>query len=445
MASPARIRLLACIFFSILAPAQTRKLSQQPLPPEAFNLTAVNVTGSRRFKSEDIVHATGLQLGQTVHDDDFRAAARHLADSGAFSNVAYTFQYSPEGTKLEFQVQDSEKFVPARFENFVWFSDQELLETLRASVPLFDGQLPLAGDLAAQVSEVLQALLLEKKIPGTVDYLRVSRTDGPIEAFAFSITGGSRIVIRNVDFSGAAPPELPLLQSAAKNLKGTEYSGNVLRVQVEKNFVPIYLARGYLRAEFGDPAPKVVPTPNKESADKSDEETLVDVSFAVNPGHQYQLSAIEIEGNKAVPAQSIRPLIPLKIGQTADATALDDSIEAIKKLYGTHGYIEASIKPEPDLDDTQFTVKYRITINEGDVFKMGDLEIQGLDSNTTARLQNNWAMHGGDVYDSSYPRKFAAQAYKSLLAMGDWKIAIHETVNQKDQTVDVVVRFDPKS
>jgi len=27
---------------------------------------------------------------------------------------------------------------------------------------------------------------------------------------------------------------------------------------------------------------------------------------------------------------------------------------------------------------------------------------------------------------------------------GDWKVAIHETINQKDKTVDVTLRFDPK-
>ena len=136
-----------------------------------------------------IAAATGLQLGQVVTDDDFKDVSRHLGETGAFSNVAYTFQFNPEGIKLEVQVTDSEPFVPVRFENFVWLSDEELHEKLSARDPLFQGQLPVSGNLADQVSETLQALAIEHNLHGRVDYLRAGPQDGPVEAFEFSITG----------------------------------------------------------------------------------------------------------------------------------------------------------------------------------------------------------------------------------------------------------------
>ena len=109
-----------------------------------------------------------------MSEDDFKKAARTLGMTGAFDDVAYSFQYSPEGTKLELQVQDAEKFVPARFDNLVWFSDQELLDQLHAQVPLFQGQLPITGDLADEVSNALQALLITRNVPGRADYLRLA-------------------------------------------------------------------------------------------------------------------------------------------------------------------------------------------------------------------------------------------------------------------------------
>ena len=160
-----------------------------------------------------------MRLGQVVTDDDFKEVSRRLGETGAFSNVAYTFQFNPEGIKLEVQVTDSEPFVPVRFENFVWLSDQELHEKLSAREPLFQGQLPVNGNLADQVSEALQALAIEHNLHGRVDYLRAGPQDGPMEAFEFSITG-QPIVIRNITFSwrwpggnaaarGCRPPALP--------------------------------------------------------------------------------------------------------------------------------------------------------------------------------------------------------------------------------------------
>ncbi len=106
-----------------------------------------------------------------------------MGETGAFSNVAYTFQFNPEGIKLDLQVTDSEPFVPVRFENFVWLSDQELHEKLSAREPLFQGQLPVSGNLADQVSEALQGLAIEHNLHGRVDYLRAGPQDGPMEAF----------------------------------------------------------------------------------------------------------------------------------------------------------------------------------------------------------------------------------------------------------------------
>jgi len=428
----------AYIFFlyAALLSAQTpRKLSPKELPPSAFKLISIKVTGSDRFKPEDIISATGLQLGQTVSEDDFKKTARGLGESGAFSDVGYGFQYSVEGTRLDLQVKDAEHFVPARFENLVWFSDQELLDKLHAQVPLFQGQLPVAGDLADQVSEALQALLILNNVQGRVDYLRVAHEDGPIEAFAFTVTG-PHITIGKIEFSGAAPTELPLLETAAKKLEGRDYRRSTLRVFEDKDFLPVYLERGYLKAAFGDAEAMVV--------QDSPEGTIVDVTVPVDPGRQYKLAAIELSGNKAFSADSLRKLIHLQMNQSANAIQLENNIETMKKLYGTRGYMAASIKSEPQMDDAQSTVKYQLNINEGDVYKMGDLEIQGLDSRTTARLQDDWKLRGGDPYDASYPKRFLEQANKEISAMGDWNSTIRESVDQKDETVDVTIRFDPK-
>jgi outer membrane protein assembly factor BamA len=423
-----------CLYAALGWTQTPRKLSPKDLPPSAFKLISIKVTGTKRYKPEDIIAASGLQIGQTVSEDDFKQAIRVLGETGAFTDLLYNSLYSPEGTKLELQVQDSEKFVPVRFDNVVWFSDQEMLSKLHAQVPLFEGELPTSGNLAAQVSQALQALLIEKHVQGEADYLRAAHDDGPTEAFVFSVSG-PQIHIRNVEFSGAGPAELSLLQAAAQKLQGAEYARSALRIEEDKNFLPIYLERGYLKATFGDAQAKVV--------EDTPQETLVDVAFPVDPGRQYKLTAIEFSGNKSLPTETLRPLIHLQMNQPADGTQLENDIEAMKKLYGTRGFMEVSIQPEPEVDEAQAAVKYLLRITEGDVYKMGDLEIQGLDAHTTARLQNDWTLRGGDPYDSSYAKKFLAAEHKELSLMGEWNISTHESLNYSDKTVDVSLRFDP--
>lgn len=373
--------------------------------------------------------ATGMKTGDVVTQDDLKDASRILGDSGAFTDIAYTFEYSPDGTKIQWKLKDAPNFVPVQFENLVWFTDQQLLDAVHASVPLFHGEVPGHGRMADQVSEALQVLLAQKGLPGNVDYLRVGPDDASPEALAYSVSGPS-IVIHNVEFSGAGTEELPLLQSAAASLQGTPYLRSTLRTKAEKMFLPIYLQRGYLKASFGEPQARVV------SSDAN--EISVYATFAVESGRQYKLDAIQIGGYKALSDATLRSFIHARLNQPANLVALDNDVAAIKSNYGAHGYVDAEIKSTPEIHDQQATVHYVLNIKEGPVYKMGDLEILGLDSQTSSRLHNEWTLHGGDTYDSSYAQRFLSQIYKEI---GDWRVRVEETPNE-DHSVDVTLRFD---
>jgi outer membrane protein assembly factor BamA len=437
MTSPLRLRAFLCCTCALLwvgsVFAQGPKLAPKDLPASAYQLAALKVTGSQRYKPEDIAAATGLQIGQTVHEEDFRAGVRLLGDSGAFSDVAFSFDYSAKGTKGEFHVKDSPDFVPVRFDNLVWFSNRDLAEKLHARVPLFHGELPLRGDLADQVSLALQAMLIEEKVEGRADYVRVAAEGGPTEAFDFSVTGRP-ITIRDVQFPGVDPSLLPSLQVAARKLSGKEYSRSAIRAEAEKSFLRFYLQHGYLKATLGDPEAKVV---NREA-----EETQVDVIFHPNPGSQYELAELAISGNKVLPTDTLRKLIHAQISAPINVVELDSDLVALQHLYGTRGYMVAAVKASREVDDKALSVKYVLTVSEGDAYTMGDLDIHGLDTRTTSQMQAAWALRTGDTYNSDYPRQFAEQADKKL---GEWNITIHESVNPKDKTVDVTVRFEAKS
>jgi outer membrane protein assembly factor BamA len=252
------------------------------MPASARQLIAVKVSGSKRFSEQDIVAATGLQMGTPVNDDDFKRAARRLGDAGVFTDISYSYSYSSVGTKLDFHVVDADKFVPVRFEDFVWFSDADLLRRIKEHAPLFDGELPLSGRLPEEVSDVLQAMLVERSIPGHVEYERVGNSDASVRAILYRVAD-VLIQIRNVEFMGEGEAELPALTAASKRVFEREYSRTVLHSLVEKQLLPVYHSRGYLKASFGEPQPKVVKQPSAATDEGPRNLTVVDVQFPVTP------------------------------------------------------------------------------------------------------------------------------------------------------------------
>ncbi len=426
---------LPCLAVIVSAQGGRKSPSKQPLPA-SFKLVSATANGSKRYTTEEIVAAGGLQIGENVSEDDFKGATQRLGETGAFSSVEYSFQYSAEGAKLELQVSDSEQLIPVRLENFVWFSDSELLAKLHQHVPLFRDKLPPTGQLADQVMDALQAILIEHTVPGRVDYLRFAAGDGPIEAFIYSVSG-PRIQIHDVEFTGVGPNELPALKAAARQLQGEEYLRSTIRLQADKELLPVYLARGYLKATLSDPQAKI--------AQEDPQQTDVDITFAVDPGPQYKVTEMRLSGCKSFSADELRPLIHQRMGEPANVVRLADDLEALKKLYGTRGYMAVAIQSKPQLDDAQGTVAYQITIDEGEVYHMGELDIHLPDSHIRSLVQAKWTLHEGDRYDSSYVGRFLDEAFKSSALLREWSVSVHESPEPRDKTVDVTLRFELKS
>jgi outer membrane protein insertion porin family len=421
--------------------------SQQPLaqmPASARQLIAIKVIGSKRFPEAAIAAATGLQMGAAVNDDDFKKAARRLGDMGVFTEIAYTFSYSPAGTKLELHVTDADKFVPAHFEDFVWFSDAELKQRIQQYSPLFDGQLPISGRLADQVSDVLQAMLVENSIPGHVEYQRTGKADGPIESINYHVTD-VLIRVRKIEFTGAGSAELPALEEAAEQLPDHEYSRSRLNQFAQHQLLPVYFARGYLKAAFGEPQPKVVKQPAAENEDGPRNQTVVDIIFAVTPGQQYKLKSLEWAGNHEFPADTLQKMVRVEPGQPANTVRLADNLKDIQKLYGSHGFVTAAIRVDAQYDDAGGTVVLHLEVKEGFVYHMGDLEFRGLDNSLMAKLRDLWKLRQGDVYDSTYLSDYLPAAQKLLPPTLDWEVSSHVTANVRDKSVDIDLIYSVKA
>ncbi|MGB2605196.1 MAG: POTRA domain-containing protein [Candidatus Sulfotelmatobacter sp.] len=415
------------------------------MPATAYKLIAVKVTGSKRFTSDEVAAASGLPVGTIAHEEDFKKAARQLGESGAFSSIAYTFSYSAAGTKLEFQVNDAEKFVPAHFTDFVWFTDEDLLHRIHERIPLFKGELPTSGRLIDQVSDVLQAMLVENAVPGHVEYLRTSGKTGQLESIDYNVAGVS-IRIRHAEFPGATANELPLLEAAGEKLVDREYSREYMNAFVDHSVLPVFREHGYLKASCAPAQPKVVKPEASESNDNDKQPpTFVDITFPVTPGLQYKVTAWDWSGNKAIPTDELQPLLHAKAGQIANTVQLTDDLHTVQELYGSRGYILASVTVNAEFDDVAGTVAYHLVVNEDSVFHMGELEFRGIDNNLTARLRAAWKIRPGEVYDAGYLQQFLPLARKLLPASLDWEVSTHVTALARDKTVDVDIQYTAKA
>lgn len=400
----------------------------------SYKLLSVHVRGLQHFKEDEVVAASGLKLGQYAGENEFQEAAQKLGETGLFANLSYKYQYSTAGCNLDLEVQETEKLVPILFDNFVWFSDSELVSLLKSRMPLFDGRVPAGGNLTDRIAENLKSILAERKIFGEADYLPAAELNGPVTSYIYKVTLHP-IVINEIDFAGASVAELPALRDAAKPLSKQEYSRSKMRLQEQHNFLPVYLSRGYLKAKFTDSEAKVT---------DDGPQTLVNVTVPVTPGITYKVTQARWSGNSALPAEQLQPLIHLKPGQPANAVELDEDIEEVQKLYGTKGYIVAHVEARPEMDDASSSVSYELKVSEGDLYRMGDLTIDGIPQPNAEKMAEQWQLKKGEPYDNSYRQRFFKSMYHDVGLKIPYNVVSRESVDEDEKTVSVALHFVPK-
>jgi len=161
----------------------------------------------------------------------------------------------------------------------------------------------------------------------------------------------------------------------------------------------------------------------------------------VTPGKIYSTSSVDWNGNSAITTREIAPLLHLPPGQPADAVRLLRDIENVSKLYRSRGYMTVRIKPDAQFHDEKSTVHYDLNVVEGDLYRMGELEILGLDTQAKARMLAAWTLREGQPYNADYPKKFLDDTRQLVPRGVQWAVSIHETPDAKDKTVEVEIRF----
>src|SRR5215203_2338123 len=382
----------------VLAAAPSR--AQTP-PAQSIKLDKIEFKGLERVKEPEALEKSGLQVGQSVDIDAVEAAANRLLESGLFVNLSYKLKGTTDKSVLTFEVIERKWTMPVTFDNFVWFTDEELNAAVRRKLPAFDGTAPEAGGVTEQIRQALTDLLNERKIEGTVQY---DLSEDPLTKkveHLFSVKGPGLRVCK-ITYAGArAVPEEQLVTKSG-GIFDNDYSRGYVGGFVESNLLPLYHERGYLRAAFSPP--KVVPEMSPECKG-------VAVAVNVDEGSIYVWDKATWEGAEGLTAQELDAALGMRNREVANAAKIAKGLNAVRKAFGRKGYIAARVRAETEFDDTARSVSYRFRVNEGAQYHMGDLTITGfLDEVATNNLRGRWRLLHKEVYDEGYIEEFVKKS-----------------------------------
>ena len=435
---PFQQRLLAWL------PTLVFALALQTAPQQNFKIAKIEFEGLNRLNADEILATTELKVGQQFELSALDAAAQHLVDSGFFKNVAYRTKPNRDQITITFVVEEA-KVGTSRviFDNFIWYSDTELIAAVKRDVPSFSGSAPDNGDTVERITKSLQRFLHENQIEATVSYMASQDSVGSsAQEHVFSVTG-IPMPICTLHFPGAKNiPEAKLIESS-KELFGNDYSHKFVSLFSTKTLFQLYREVGQLRAEFSPPLAK----PEASGTCKSG----VDLTIPVDEGLIYKWNKAEWHGVTALSVSDLNTLLNMRTGEPANGVTLDKATKDIQKAYGRKGYLMVSVDSIPVFDDANQSVSFKMDVREGAQYRMGRFTTKGFSEAQDKVLHDRWSLKTGDVFDEQYSMEFSQKQINELLRTmylerrGVGKPAPNlkwdRHLNRSDLTVDVTLEL----
>lgn len=411
--------------------------AQQPVR----TIAKIEIEGLQRLSADEVIATSGLKPGALFSIEELDAAAQRLADSGLFANVAYRTITKGNQLTIIFHVEEARSGQsPVAFDNFVWFTNDELLAAIKREVPSFNGTAANAGRMTDDIKLALENLLKERGIKGTVDY--APSVSGAKQEHLFSVAGVS-IPICDLHFPGAKNVSETKLVKAAKQMTDADYSRSSAIAFSTFILFPLYREVGQLKAKFAPPVAKL------EASEKC--KTGVEVNIPVEEGPIYLWERAEWTGNETVTANELNEVLGMKNGELANGVKIDKRLFEISKLYGHTGHLDLSLRAEPEFDDTASRVTYKIAVKEGPQYRMGSIKIKGLNESDARSLERKWKLKSGEIFDTSYLDRFFKTdiieemqklvAARKALGKGLPDIKEDITPNRQTLTADVTIEF----
>jgi outer membrane protein assembly factor BamA len=417
--------------------AASQAQAQAPAAPSGEGvLGTITATGSQKFTAAQIAAASGLKVGEVVNQEALQLAANRLAGTGLFSSVRYRFSSQGPNVSLEFQVADA-KTVPVAFDNFPWFTDQELEQAIQQGVGLFDGTAPEDGSYVDAIGAAIKKQLEAIGVPGRVEHRLIERPIGSGQELQYRLVGPT-LTVGSVQFTDPLAEHDARISERLQDVIGKPFSRYYIDVFLSEQVQPIYLSQGFLKVQFGPPEARFSGNPNRPDLGH------VVVIVPVTPGPRFTCSGVNWSGNTVYNTAALDRMMGLSQGQTADGLAIEAGWQKIREEYGRKGYLDVSLRDEPVYDDAKATVSYNVKVTEGEPYRMGKLVITNLAPEAEKRVRKNWLLRPGQTFDLDYYHVFLSKIVKEALA----GLPVHYQhigrylQREKDHTVNVLLDFE---
>jgi outer membrane protein insertion porin family len=387
----------------------------------------VRIQGNQTVPEIQIVSNITTRAGRPFDRSVVQRDVRRLANLGWFVDVKPLYEQTSKGTVVIFRVVERPTIRYVQYLGNEHVSDKKLgKETgLKAggSVDPYaveEGRRKIREYYAGRGYNNIQVTILEGAKP----------TD---QGVCYLINEGVRQRISKVTFIGNDFVGASRLKTQIKSKPPILrlFKGYLDRERIEADVEALtayYRSYGYFKARIGRKL-----TPNEEG-------DWTELTFVVNEGPRYQVRNVSFMGNSKFEPHAMVEAAKLAGGSPFEQAKMERDALWVQKLYGSHGFVFADVKPETVFleDPGQVDVVYHI--DEGRRWRVGRIFVHIGGDNPHTRIQtalNRCTLRPGQIMDireldSSERRLMASSLFNTDPSSGERPKITYEIPEDSD-------------
>jgi outer membrane protein assembly factor BamA len=261
----------------------------------------------------------------------------------------------------------------------------------------------------------------------------------------------TKIRVDRLVLIGQPDVPLPVQEQIDKSICGHDYDAGEKGMQeVTDRLRDAWQQQGYFMVG--------IDLRDAQVSDQSAETRTVVLMMKVDAGQQYRLDEIRFQITAFYPygqspsslpagaehrqfsADELRAFFPIEQGDIFDTHKLQQGLVALRKAYGTKGFINMSAVPTTQTDEKTARITLTLEIEEGKQFRIGNIKVLGQDPSTSRQRLESSGLISGNIFDPTRLDEFyrdSGMAWADVYPPEDY---IERHIDEEKGIVDLILR-----
>ncbi|MDP3049002.1 MAG: outer membrane protein assembly factor BamA [Thermodesulfovibrionales bacterium] len=423
--------LFFCFIMIALFIGGTDSVSAQEISLPLVN--SMEIRGLKRIEEAAVKSKITQKTGEQLSSEKTTNDIKDIYKMGYFDDVKVEIEPLEGGVRVIYLIKEKPTIISIDFQGNKKQEDSDLKEKITITANSIADTVLIqdnAEKLRAFYEE--EGYYLSKIVPV------VKKVNDDEVTLTYQIEEGPKVKIKSIVIEGSKAISKKEIKKTIRTgewwlfsfmtssgyYKKDEMSFDIERIR------SLYFNKGYIKAAVADPNIQFT----------EDKKGMI-ITIMISEGEQYSISSVDIAGNKAFPESELRKKIKSSPKNVFSRAALRSDVAALGEMYSEKGYALVNVYPDIAPDDASKQVKIIFKIDEGDIYKIGRIDISGNIKTRDKVIRREMRLDEGDTFNSTLLKR----SYERLTNLNFFEtVDMQPKPKSEEKLVDIDVKVKEK-